>query len=107
MVPPLAPDAVVAAPADVLAPDAVVVAGDTVVLLESLLSPPHAAATSEAPSSTIAALAVLFKLVTSWVRDGERGRDAACRPDNLPHREHPRHGWVTGTASSIPGIPSR
>src|SRR5262249_22893570 len=88
------------------APPALVVAGAAVVLLEFLLSPPHAAATSEAPRSTIAALAVLLKLMTSWVRDGERGRDAARRPDNLPHQRHPRHGWASPRTSSIARDPT-
>src|SRR4051812_18943765 len=62
-----APPAVVLAPPALLAAPPLVVAGAAVVVLDPLLSPPHAAATSEAPSSTIAALAVLLKLMTSWV----------------------------------------
>jgi hypothetical protein len=65
-----------------------------------LLSPPHAAAIMAAPRSTTAALAapaVLLKLVTSWVRDGVRGRDASGRPDNPQHRSHPHLAWGHGT----------
>jgi hypothetical protein len=89
----------------VAAPDALVVAGAAaVVLLEFELSLPHAAAISEAPSSAMAACAVLLNLMTSWVRDGERGRDAARRPDNLPHQMHPCHGWATRQTTRFAAI---
>src|SRR5262245_36388868 len=95
----VAPPAVVAAPAAVVVapPPLLVVPGDAVVLLvPPLLSPPHAAAIMAAPRSATAALAtpaVLLKLLTSWVRDGVRGRDASGRPDNPSHQDHPHHAW--------------
>src|SRR5215510_1097738 len=94
MVPPFA-----AAPV-VVAPPAVVAAAAA-----DVLAPPHAAAIMAAPRSTAAALAapaVLLKLVTSWVRDGGRGRDASGRPDNPSHRNHPRSAWDHGTHQVSP-----